>query len=672
MKFRHHLIFSLTIMSLFSSLSAEWSYAATKPARPIKDTGIISTSASPHAKLHDIPIHAVTLGEGFWKPRLETNQKCSIPALLKELEDHGVVDNFRRLSGRKKVDRRGYLFTDSDLFKWMEAAALVLQSNKDTRLKAALDDIIDEVLAAQGKDGYLNTYHQNGQADKRFTNFRDNHELYCLGHLIQAAIAIYRGSSEHKLLDGARRYADYVMSLFGPGKRQCFPGHPEIEMALMELYRTTGEKGYLDFADYLLNGVDVAKLEQKVSQRDLEYAFSGLPFKSRTELRSHSVRAMYRCCGAADYFLETGDAETWKVLEVLWNDMSQYKMFVTGGVGSRYETEGFGNPYELPNERAYTETCAAIGSIMWNWRMLLATGAARFADLMERALYNGFLSGVSLEGDQYFYRNPLASLSDNERKPWYDCTCCPPNVERMLASLPGHLYSTSAEGIWVHLYHSGELSWRLENGTNLKLSQQTKYPWENTVEIKVEPAGKTDFTLFLRIPDWSPKTGITVNGQPLAEAPTPGSYYTIKRIWKKGDLVQVEFDMPVMAVRANPRLREGLGSVALQRGPIVYCLESPDHQDVSIFDVVLPLNPGRPYQVFTAQFAPELLGVIVVLEKRALAYEPSLMEMPLYGFAEIPRPSRSITMSAIPYYAWANRGKSQMQVWIPWVEEESR
>jgi len=530
--------------------------------------------------------------------------------------------------------------------------------------------MVDEVLAAQGKDGYLNTYHQNGHADKRFTNFRDNHELYCLGHLIQAAIAYYRGSGEHKLLDGARRYADYVISLFGPGKRQCFPGHPEIEMALVELYRTTGEKKYLDFADYLLNGVDVAKLEQKVSQRDLEYAFSGLPFKSRTELRSHSVRAMYRCCGAADLFMETGDLEAWKVLEALWKDMSQYKMFVTGGVGSRYETEGFGNPYELPNERAYTETCAAIGSIMWNWRMLNATGEARFADIMERSLYNGFLSGVSLEGDHYFYRNPLTSFGDNERKPWYDCTCCPPNVERTLASLPGYLYSTNAEGIWVHLYHSSELSWRLENGNNLKLIQQTKYPWENAVEIKVEPAGKSEFTLFLRIPEWSLKAIITVNGKPLSEAAAPESYYAIKRIWKKGDLVQLEFDMPVQAVRANPRLREGMGSVALQRGPIVYCLESPDYQDMSIFDVVLPLNPDRPYQGFTAQFSPELLGGIVVLEKKALAYEPSLTEMPLYSFAEIPRPSRSVTMLAIPYYAWANRGKSQMQVWIPWVEEK--
>ncbi len=670
MKTRNYFMLYLAALSLFGSQFSGGAWAATKNARPAKDMGVISTSASPHAKLHDVPIHAVTLGDGFWQPRLQANQSRSIPALLKELEDHGVVDNFRRLSGHKKVDRRGYLFTDSDLFKWMEAAAFVLQSSKDSQLKATLDEMIDEVLAAQGKDGYLNTYHQNGLADKRFTNFRDNHELYCLGHLIQAAIAYYRGAGEHRLLDAARRYVDYVMSLFGPGKRQCFPGHPEIEMALVELYRTTGEKKYLDFADYLLNGVEVAKLEQKVSQRDFEYAFSGLPFKSRTELRSHSVRAMYRCCGAADYFMETGDLETWRVLEALWKDMSQYKMFVTGGVGSRYETEGFGHPYELPNERAYTETCAAIGSIMWNWRMLMATGEARFAELMERALYNGFLSGVSLEGDHYFYRNPLASMGDNERKPWYDCTCCPPNVERMLASLPGYLYSTSAEGVWVHFYHSSELNWRLESGVNLKLSQQTKYPWENTVEIKVEPANKSSFTLFLRIPEWASKTSITVNGKPSEESPSPGRYSSLQRTWKKGDRVRLEFDMPVQAVRANPRLREALGSVALQRGPIVYCLESPDYQDACIFDLVLPLNPERPYQGFTAQFSPELLGGVVVLEKKALAYEPSLAEMPLYSFTEIPRPSRPVTMLAIPYYAWANRGKSQMQVWIPWVEEK--
>jgi uncharacterized protein len=627
--------------------------------------GVVSTSKSPHAILHDVPISAVQMGEGFWRTRMEKNHSAGVTTLYRLLEEHGVIDNFRRLSGRKTVNRRGYLFTDSDLYKWMEAVALVLQSDKDSQLKSILDAVVDDVVAAQGADGYLNTYHQEGVGPKRFSNFRDNHELYCLGHLLQAGIAYYRGSGERKLLDAGIRYADYVISLFGVSKRQCFPGHPEIEMAMVELYRTTGERKYLDFVDYLYTKVDLSKLDEKVSTRDLSYAFSGLPFTGRQELRSHAVRAMYACSGATDYYMETGDPAFKTTLDLLWKDMTEYKMYVTGGVGSRYEGEAFGQAYELPNERAYTETCAAIGSIFWNWRMLQATGDARYMDVLERTLYNGFLSGVSLSGSEYYYRNPLTSYGDNGRQPWYDCTCCPPNVERLLASLPGYMYSTSQEGIWVHLYHNSTLNLNLEDGTAMTCQQRTRYPWDGEVTLSIDPTKKRTFTLYLHIPEWCQQAMVLVNEEAEAGSAKSGSYHAITREWKRGDMVTLKMAMPVQAVHANPRLRENLGCVAIQRGPLVYCLEGVDQPDMSIFDVYMPLDPVDPSRGFSARMEPETLGGVVVLKKDVLTYRPALTEQPLYLNSPFSGPTTSALVTMIPYYAWANRGKSTMQVWIP-------
>ncbi|MBN2357791.1 glycoside hydrolase family 127 protein [candidate division KSB1 bacterium] len=629
--------------------------------RPIHDMGLISTSSSPNARLHDVPIRAVSLGDGFWLPRLQANQQHSIPELYQLLEQHGVIDNFRRLSGRKKVDRRGYLFTDSDLFKWMEAAALSLQSNRDDKVRALLDQAVEEVLAAQGEDGYLNTYHVAADGIQRFSNFSDNHELYCLGHLIQAGIAYFRGAGERKLLDAAIRYADYVLSLFGPDKRQCFPGHPEIEMALVELYRSTGEKKYLDFVGYLYSGIDLERLEEKVSKRHLQYTFSGIPFTERKELRSHAVRAMYACCGAADYYMETGDQDYWQTLQTLWRDMTQYKIYVTGGVGSRYSGEAFGLPYELPNERAYTETCAAIGAMMWNWRMLQATGDAKYADWFERGLYNGFLAGVSFSGTQYFYRNPLTSYGDTQRQPWYNCTCCPPNVERTLASIPGYMYSTSDEGIWVHLYHTSTLKWRIENGVPLTLKQETAYPWRGQVLLTVAPAKSCEFTVLLHIPEWAPGAVIWTPDGAMHDDAQPGTYYKIRRRWRKGDQIRMILDMPVRLIYANPRVREDFSSVAVMRGPIVYCLESIDHPGYSIFDLI---KGPETMQTFTLQ-SETLLYNAVVLESEASLYQPGLETAPLYEYNRIHTPIKKVPVTFIPYYSWANRGRSQMQVWMP-------
>ncbi|MGE5569047.1 MAG: glycoside hydrolase family 127 protein, partial [Rhodospirillales bacterium] len=411
-----------------------------------RDAGILDVARSPRAKLRNVPVRAVKMGEGFWARRMKVNVEASIPSLLELLEQNGIVDNFRRLSGRKNVPRRGPLYTDSDLYKWMEAAAFVLQSGDDPKLRAAFDRLTDEILAVQEPDGYLNTYWVEARKADRFKQMETGHELYCLGHLLQAAIAYYRGTGNRRLLEGGIKFADYLCRDFGPAKQPLLTGHPELEMALVELYRTTGERRYLDLAGYLLRG-DGERL--KVSPRQLVYMFSGKPFTSRTKLEGHAVRAMYACCGAADYYLETGDPAYWKTLELLWEDMARRKMYITGGVGSRASGEAFGEAYELPNIAAYTESCAAIGNIMWNWRMLAATGQGRYADVLERALYNGANSGMSLDGRLYCYRNPLELVSgeDRIRNPWYSTTCCPPNLERLFASLPGYMYGTSDEGV---------------------------------------------------------------------------------------------------------------------------------------------------------------------------------------------------------------------------------
>ena len=438
---------------------------------PWRDQGVLFLKRSPYARLKDVPVRAVTMGDGFWAARRRVNIERSIPTLLELLESNGIVDNFRRLSGRKQVARRGPLYTDSDLYKWMEAVGFALQSRDDPALRATMDRLIDDVLSAQEPSGYLNTYFVEEKKPLRFTELVRSHEEYCLGHLLQAGIAYYRATGNRRLLDGGIRMADYFVENFGPAKRPMFTGHPELELAMVELYRTTGERKYLDFAGYLLSGVDRERL--KLSDRDVRYTFSGSPFTSRTAFEGHAVRAMYAASGATDYYLETGEAAYRETLERLWRDLTQGKMYVTGGVGSRSDGEAIGEPYELPNAQAYGESCAAIGNMIWNWRMLMASGEGRFADIVERALYNGVNSGMSLEGTLYCYRNPLESTGEKIRNEWYDTTCCPPNLERVLASLPGYAYSTSDRGVWVHLYHSSDLAWRLEDGTGLAIQQRT-------------------------------------------------------------------------------------------------------------------------------------------------------------------------------------------------------
>jgi DUF1680 family protein len=629
--------------------------------------GVINTSASPYAKLHSVPIRAVKMGEGFWSARMRTNVERSIPTMLQEFKDHGIIDNFRRVSGRTQVERRGPRYTDSDIYKWMEAAAFVLQSQDDPVLHAAIDDLTDEILAAQEPSGYLNTYYVDERKDRRFMEQTSGHELYCLGHLLQAGIAYYRATGNRRLLDGGIKFANYLGENFGPDKRPALTGHPELEMALVELYRTTGDRRYLDFAGYLLSGVERQRL--KLTDAQVVYMFSGIPFTSRTQLEGHAVRAMYAASGATDYTLETGDPDYLRTLEILWHDMVEHKLYITGGVGSRSEGEAFGEPYELPNAQAYTESCAAIANLMWNWRMLALKGEAHFTDVIERALYNGINSGMSLSGTLYCYRNPLESTGEKIRNPWYDTTCCPPNLERTFASLPGYLYSTSTDGVYVHLFHSSTLDWHLEDGTRLKLSQQTDYPWSGEVRLDVDPAVPATFSVFVRIPGWARSAQLSVNGAPVKGEVTPGKYFEMHRLWKPGDAVRLSLDMAPRLIVSNPRVRENLGRVAVERGPLVYCLEQLDQPGVgSIFDVTLPVD-AEPGKGFALEFRSNMLGGIVVLRHKGIATFKPLSDQPLYEALEaVHQPKgREVELTFIPYYAWANRQMDAMQVWMPYT-----
>jgi hypothetical protein len=666
--------------SLFSLLSVAPPRSAQTDALPKeawKDAGVIDLSNSAFAKLKTVPVRAVTIEDGFWSQRRKTNIESSIPTMHDQLLAHGRMDNFKRLTGKSSAPQKGPVFSDSDIYKWTEAVGFSLQTSDRQHLREQTAAMIRDVVATQEPSGYLDTYYQDDRKPLRmlYDTQTTGHELYCLGHMLQGAIAWYRATGDRTLLDAGIRFVDgFLLPNYGPGADQkgIVAGHPEIEMALVELQRTTGNDKYLHLAGYILHGDERIPLRPQQTA----YMFCGVPFTSRTKLEGHAVRAMYACCGATDYYLETGDSSYWKTLNVLWDDLSRHQLYVTGGVGARESGESFGDPYELPNARAYGESCAAIGMMMWNWRMLAASGEARFSDVMERALYNGINSGMSLDGTTYCYRNPLAfdpsgNSSDRHapegliRNPWYDTTCCPPNLERTFASLPGYFFSTSDEGVYVHLYDNSEMNWHLHDSNGLNIRQRTNYPWNGAVKLTVSPATPAEFAVFLRIPGWSAKNSVKVNGTSVSGAQA-GEYLALRRKWSANDVVEMEFDMTTHLLKANPAVTEDHGRVAFQRGPIVFCMEQPDQLDraraAHMADYSVHLG-----ETTSERFDADLLGGVMVLDHPG-TLRRTVTDLGLYFPASEPVAAEELptTLRLIPYYAWANRGPASMQVWIPY------
>lgn len=648
---------------------------------------VVDTSQSPHARLKPVPVNSVTLEDAFWAPRLKINREVTLPSQYRQCEDTGRIDNFRRVSGKKDVPFVGIFFNDSDVYKWLEAASWSLATHPDDpALRKMVDDTITEVADAQDANGYLNTYFSVERVGERWTNLKDMHELYCAGHLFQAAVAHHRATGGDKLLNVALRFADHICDTFGPkdsGRREGTCGHEEIEMGLVELYRVTGEKRYLAQADYFIsargqepsacyNDADPAS-----AGHDRRYRQDHVPFRQLEEVTGHAVRQIYLDCGATDVLTETGDQTLKRALDAQWDNMTGRRMYVTGALGARHEGEAFGKDYELPSDRAYAETCASIANVMWNWRMLQLTGESRYADLMELALYNGVLAGLSLDGTQYFYVNPLADDGTHRRQAWFGCACCPPNVARLLASLPGYFYSTQWRGelrVWVHLYASGTaiLSTPQAPEQMIRLRQDTNYPWSGEIKFTVEEAPTETARLFFRIPNWADGAQIQVNDEPSynpvrhdpendGETALP-QYAHVARQWKGGDVIRLTLPMQVSQVEGHPYVADTFGKAALMRGPLVYCVEQADQADIDVRDISLDRATS-----FAPVHEPDLLGGVMVLHAEAQEKDRTGWDGRLYQPALAPDAAamRAVTVTAIPYYAWANREPGAMRVWLP-------
>jgi len=618
------------------------------------NTYVVDTSASPYAKLHPVAIQSVNLEDEFWAPRLRVLREITLPSQYQLCEETGRLFNFRRAAGKETGNFQGLFFNDSDVYKWVEAVAFSLAGSTDQKLHELAHQAISQILAAQDEDGYLNSYFTLERKKERWTNLRDMHELYCAGHLVQSAVAFYRATGEGTLLEAACRLGDHITGMFGPDKRLGTPGHPEVEMALVELYRTTGKQDYLNLAKFFID-----KRGQGVIGGS-PYHIDHKPFRELTEIVGHAVRSLYLNCGAADVYMETGDKALWDGLVRLWHSMTEHKMYATGGVGSRYEGEAFGDNYELPNARAYAETCAAIANVMWNWRMLQISCEARFADVMELALYNGVLSGISLDGKNYFYVNPLADRGHHSRQRWFECACCPPNVARLLASLPGYFYSLSSAGVWIHLYGQNTAHLRV-NSNAVTIVQRTRYPWDGEVEIILHPEKETTFSLFLRVPGWCPNFRVQVNGEILDTLVQPGNYQEVRRSWKTGDSVRLSLSMKIERIVSHPYAIENNDRVAVKRGPIVYCVEQRDNPDFDPWKLVLPHDAS-----LEAEWRPEALNGVMVIRGEALALDDDdEFRGNLYRpLADVRSRLRPVQFIAIPYYAWANREPGAMIVWI--------
>lgn len=611
-------------------------YYNSRAKKEKMDSVIIRRQKNSLMKVSPVPVENVYIS-GFFEKYMEINRNKNIPQLFNLFEKYGTIDNFRICAGLKKGEITRRLATDSDLYKWMEAVAWDTQNKDNQENIDKLDELICLISKAQEKSGYIATYYTGAYKNLRLKNFENSHELYCGGHLIQSAIAHYRSTGKTNFIDIAIKWADYICKLYESKKIKETDGHPEVEMALVELYRTTGNKKYLNLAGILLSKPYVH--------------LGNKSFLEFNEITGHAVRMMYLLSGATDYYAETRNPQYWEKIKCLFDDLKMHKYYVTGGIGARYQGETFGFKYELPNLMAYCETCASISLMMWLYRMFLIEPSSEYFDLFENTLYNAFLASVSLEGASYFYVNPLASLGNHERKQWYSTTCCPPNFQRFLAQLPGYFYAAGENEIWVNLYDSNCATIVLPDGNNININMKTDYPWNGKVLVEIIPEKNKMITIKFRIPHWSENTLIKIGKNQMKV--DCGCYWKIDI--NKETCIEINFDVKSCFYSANPAIESCRNCLAIKKGPIVYCLESIDNNfDVFNFFYIPDQN--------LKENLSDILGGIITISGYGMLNKKRL---PLYQAGFQNYDFVKTTFLAIPYYAWSNRGKSSMIVWVP-------
>jgi len=619
-------------------------------------------------QIQPVSFTSVHVDDNFWAPKMEVNADVTIPYILEQCRKNGRIDNFLRAAHVKAGDQMTeFPFDDTDLYKVIEGASYAMQEKPNPKLDKYVDSLITIIGAAQEKDGYLYTFRTVNSSkphpwigDKRWVNEEVlSHELYNCGHLYEAAVAHYQSTGKKTLLNIATKNADLLVKVFGPGKLEAYPGHQIVEIGLVKLYRVTGNKQYLDLAKFFLDvrgpkGDAYNQADKKVVDQD--------------EAEGHAVRAAYMYTGMADVAALTGDEKYLGAIDKIWDNVVTKKLYITGGIGATGNGEAFGDNYQLPNMSAYAETCAAIGNVYWNNRMFLLHGDSKYIDVLERTLYNGLLSGVSLSGDKFFYPNPLASIFQHQRSAWFSCACCITNMTRFLPSVPGYVYAKDKNNLYVNLFMSSSSDISLASG-KVNIVQSTDYPWQGKIDLTINPERKLDFTLRVRIPGWAQQMPVPgdlytfdnkqllpvvlyINDKPVSYTTEKG-YAVIKRDWKKGDKVTLQLPMQTEKVLANAQVKADVNRFAFERGPIVYCLEGPDNRDSLVQNIMIDKSAPA-----SSNYYAGLLNGVEVIDVKGISAKRQLNSDALIQTEQ--------EVKAIPYYAWANRGPSEMTVWIPY------
>jgi len=644
----------------------------------------------PYDKLTPIPFEQVEITDDFWSKRQKIFREQSIHSQHQKLEEYRHIDNFRIASGAKEGIFRGVFFFDSDLYKWLEAACFILHKHKDSELEKKVSEIVELIVKAQEEDGYLNTYYSTTFPNDKFSNLLIMHELYCMGHFFEAVVAHKKATGKDGLVKVASKCVDLLTKIFIDDKLKGAPGHQEIELALISLYRLTKEQKYLDLAkdfierrgniqklrgwawkatknaaktlktakkftkEYELESSDRYEVEKYAPKVKFSYVLKGgvrmfreflngkyaqldVPVREAEKPVGHAVRAMYLYIAVADLYSETGDESLLKALETIWGRMVEARMYITGGTGSVPIIEGFGKDFKLDNYSSYSETCASIGNMLWNWRMTQITADAKYADLTEKLLYNGMLVGPSIDGTTYMYNNPLASKGKEERRDWYLVACCPPNIARTISSIEKIIYSVSDEGIWIHQYIGSKTTFKLKNGEPITIIQESKFPWSGHVKIILELNTDQAFPINLRIPHWCHGTKVTINNNPIEYEFEPGTYAELSRKWRDKHTIDITFEMEPTLLHDDPRVKYNKGRVSIFNGPLIHCLEQVDNKSFDVLKSVIAEKPN-----LEVEYDPNLLGGVNIIK------------------GNLTKDKRFV---AIPYFAWLNRGPNKMQIW---------